>query len=139
MRKILVAAAIGGAALVATAAPSVAAAQSMSPTGAELYGHAVRVAMADGNSNTLYFQQDGTVRIGSAAGQELAQGRWFVQNQMLCMEAGAGVRECWPYRAAFEAQRAVNLTSDCGVTSQWTALSTNAQQPPQQRRAGERG
>ncbi len=138
MRKSM-AAAVGGAALLVAVTPAAASAQMMSPTGAELYGNAVRVVMADGNSNTLYFQQDGVVRIGSAAGQELATGRWFVQNQNLCMEAGAGVRECWPYRMMFEAQRPVSLTSDCGVTSQWTALSTNPVQQPSQRRAGERG
>ena len=137
MRKNLVAATFGGAALMAVAAPSAASAQSMmTPTGAEIVGHPVRVAFANGATNTLYFDPSGTVRIAGAAGEELAQGRWFVQNQMMCVEAGAGARECWPYRAAFQSQRPVTLTSDCGATSQWTALSTNEPAP---RRAGERG
>lgn len=135
MRKNLVAATLGGAALMAVAAPSAAAAQSI-PTGAEIAGHPVRVSFANGATNTLYFDPSGTVRIASAAGEELAVGRWFVQNQMMCVEGGAGLRECWPYRAAFQAQRPVTLTSDCGATSQWTALSTNEPAP---RRAGERG
>lgn len=135
MRKTLVAATLGGAAL-AVAAPSAAAAQSMSPTGAEIAGHPVRVSFANGTSNTLYFDPSGSVRIAGPAGEELTQGRWFVQNSNLCLEAGAGLRECWPYQAAFQPQRAVTLTSDCGSTSQWTALSTNEPAP---RRAGERG
>jgi len=136
MRKNLVAAFIGGTAMMAVAAPSAAAAQSMAPTGAEIAGHPVRVAFSNGASNTLYFDPSGSVRISGAAGEDLTVGRWFVQNQMMCVEAGAGLRECWPYQAAFQAQRTVTLTSDCGATSQWTALSTNEPAP---RRAGERG
>jgi hypothetical protein len=133
MRKNLVAAIVGGASL-AVAVP--AAAQSWTP-GAEIAGHSVRVGFANGATNTLYFDPNGTVRIAGGDGMELAQGRWFVQNNNLCIEAGAGLRECWAYQTPFQAQRAVTLTSDCGSTSQWTALSTN--QPPTQRRAGERG
>lgn len=137
MSKKFVAAALTGAALM-TLAPSSAAAQAM-PSGAEL--QEVRVDMANGAMNTLQFQPDGTVRILSSSGMEVAQGRWFVQNQMLCLELGPNARECWPYRAAFQAYQAATLTSDCGATSQWTALSTRqaAPPPPEPRRAGERG
>lgn len=135
MRKNLIAAALGGVALVTFAAPSSAAAQA--PTGAEL--QEMRVQMPDGAMNLLYFQPDGTVRIASSTGAEVAQGRWFVQNQMLCLELGPNARECWPYQEVFEAMKAVNLTSDCGATSQWTALSTRQQAPVQMPAPGERG
>jgi hypothetical protein len=142
MKEKLMAAAIGTAALLAGAAP--AHAQWASPTGAELLGQTVRVSMAGGVTNTLHFQPDGTLRIGTDTAQNVAQGRWFVQNQMLCLQLGADARECFPYQTAFQAQQPVNLTSDCGLATQWTALATNQppmpmQPQPQQRRAGERG
>ena len=59
MRKILLTLAVGGAAVLA-AAPSSAFAQTWQP-GAELWGQPVRVTWANGVSNTLYFDQNGTV------------------------------------------------------------------------------
>ena len=135
MRKSLLTLAVGGAAILAVA-PSGAFAQSWQP-GAELYGQPVRVAWANGVTNTLYFEADGSIRIAGPDGSEVTQGRWSVANQMMCVSLASGARECWPYRMAFQSQQPVTLTSDCGATSQWTALSTN--QPPVQRRAGERG
>jgi len=109
----------------------------MMPTGSELAGHAVRVETPTG-WNTLYFEQNGMLRIAAPSGSEVAQGRWFVQNQMMCLELSTGARECVPYQQAFQASRTVSLTSDCGSTSQWTALSVNQPMAPP-RRAGERG
>jgi outer membrane protein assembly factor BamB len=134
MSKFLVAAV---AASVPFFAPTAAFAQSMAP-GAELFGQQVRVAAANGDVNTLSFQPDGTVYISSTNGQS-AQGNWSVQNNNMCITMGTA-RECWQYRGPFRAQQALSMVSDCGATTQWTALGVN--QPPQQpvqRRAGERG
>jgi hypothetical protein len=137
----MVAAALGGAALMVIA-PSAASAQTgmtMSPNGAELYGQSVRVETPTG-WNTLYFDQSGGLRIAGPSGQEVAQGRWFVQNQMMCVALTSGAQECVPYRQAFQAGQTVSLTSDCGAPRQWTALGVNPMAPPpEQRRAGERG
>jgi hypothetical protein len=127
------AAAVG---LFAFMAPSTAQAQTVL-TGAELYGQQVQVAADNGDINTLTFQQDGLVRISSTNGQS-AIGRWFVQNNQMCISVASGARECWGYQSPFQAQQAVTMISDCGATTRWTALNTNPLQPTQ-RRAGERG
>ena len=136
MRKILLTLAVSGAAVLAVA-PSSASAQTWQP-GAELWGQPVRVTWANGVSNTLYFEQNGVVRIAGPDGTEVTQGTWTAANNQICVSLANGARECWPYNMAFVAQQPVTLTSTCGSTSQWTALSTN-QPPPTQRRAGERG
>lgn len=133
MSKFVVAAA---AASIGFFAPSAASAQSMMP-GAELYGQQVQVTAANGDVNTLSFQQDGTVYISSTNGQS-AQGNWSIVNNNMCITAG-GARECWAYRAPFQAQRAMQMISDCGATTSWTAMGVNQPQQPVQRRAGERG
>ena len=133
MKKFLVAA---GAASIPFLAPSAAFAQDMVP-GAELYGQQVQVAAANGDVNTLTFQPDGQVFINSTNGQS-AQGTWSVVNNNMCITMGAA-RECWTYRGPFRAQEALSMVSDCGATTQWTALGVNQPQPPVQRRAGERG
>jgi len=115
--------------------PAAASAQSMQP-GSELYGQQVQVVAANGDTNTLTFQQGGDLMISSTNGQS-ARGTWNVQNGNMCIALGA-TRECWPYRAAFQAQQPMTMVSDCGATTQWTALGVN-QPPPVQRRAGERG
>ena len=141
MRNKLVAAVLGSAALVA-AAPSTASAQTgmmMTPTGAELQGHAVRVETPTG-WNTLYFEPNGALRIAAPSGNEVARGRWFVQDQTMCLALESGARECVPYQRAFQASQPVSLISDCGTASQWTALSVNQMAPPPEpRRRGERG
>lgn len=134
MSKFVIAA-VAAAGFVALA-PSTASAQNMMAPGAELYGQQVQVLAGNGETNSLYFSPDGTVQLSSMNGQS-ATGNWYVQNNMLCISA-SGARECWPYRAAFQARQPVTLVSDCGATSQWTAMNVNMQQP-MQRRAGERG
>lgn len=117
-----------------------ASAQMMAPNGSEIVGQPVRVETA-GTSNTVYFNRGGTARIVGATGEE-ANANWAVQGNNLCLSSGS-VRECWPYQEAFRQGQPVQLTSDCGATSRFTALSTNAmpvQAPPVQvQRAGERG
>lgn len=131
MSKKLTALAIGGATLAAMA-PTAASAQQ---PGSELFGQQVQVLAANGESNTLSFQPDGQVFVSSTNGQS-AQGTWSVQGSNMCISV-ASARECWPYRAAFRAQQPMTMVSDCGATTQWTALGVN--QPPVQQRAGERG
>jgi hypothetical protein len=136
MSKTLVAALAGGAAFMAL--PSAAAAQMMgAPNGSELYGQPVSVVTANGQSNTITFQPDGSATISSATG-EVVPVRWSASAGQLCLQS-ATARECVPYQSAFQPQQAVTLTSDCGQTAQWTALSTNQPAPPTSTRAGERG
>ena len=134
MKKMHVAALVGGAMAGSVLFAPAASAQTM-PMGEELRGATMQVQFADGVVNTVTFNPDGTASIQGPS-QSVA-GRWWVENQRLCLES-SGARECWPYNAAFRNGQTVTLTSDCASTSQWTALST-AQPPVQQRRPGERG
>jgi len=131
-------AALSGAFLMAIA-PQAASAQTGWAPGTEITGHAVQV-QTGGVTNTVHFDQGGTARIMTPSGSEV-QGRWFVENQMLCLQNGAGARECWPYRTAFQTGQAVDLTSSCSVTSRWTPISTQPmmQQQPTYQSSGERG
>jgi len=104
--------------------------------GAEITGQSIQVE-TNGVVNTVYFDPGGAARIATPSGAQVA-GRWSVANQMLCLETGANVRECWPYRAAFQAGRPVTLTSSCRVTSHWVANAINPP-PPEMRSGGERG
>lgn len=131
MKKTAIAAALGSAFMMATFATP-ASAQSWMP-GNELRGHAVNIE-TNGVVNTVNFDADGTARILSATGQEV-QGRWFTENQMICLQS-ATARECWPYQQAFQAGQPVTLTSDCASTSRWTPISTQQQAMPT---SGERG
>lgn len=129
----LIAAGCGTAAALALA-PSAASAQ-MAPNGSEIIGHSVQVQTASGVTNTVYFQPGGVTRIVAPSGTEV-QGTWSVANQALCLGAGTA-RECFPYQQAFQAGQPVTVTSDCGATSTWTALSTAPTSLPT--RQGERG
>ena len=133
MRKRSVAA-LGGALLVSAFAAQGASAQTAWMPGSEITGHAVQVD-TNGAMSTVYFDPGGQARIVSQTGREV-QGRWTTANQQLCLEAGAGARECWPYQRAFQQGQAVDLTSTCSITSRWTPLSV---QQPVQQRSGERG
>ena len=125
-------AALGGLFLTAFATPAVA---QWIP-GTEITGHAVQV-QTNGVTNTVYFDPGGNARIVTPSGNEV-QGRWSVEGQDLCLQTGAGARECWPYRTAFQAGQSVDLTSSCSVTSRWTPISTQPVAPAMQSR-GERG
>lgn len=127
MKNILLASACGVALLVA---PSAALAQTAWVPGSEIVGQAVQV-QTNGVTNTVYFDQGGTARIVSPNGN-VVQGNWTAANGTLCLNTGGG-QECWPYTNAFQAGRAVSLTSNCQVTSTWLPQNTNQQS------AGERG
>jgi len=134
MKKMHLAALLGGAMAGSVMFAPAASAQTM-PMGAELRGATMQIAFADGVTNTVTFNPDGTASIQGPT--DTVAGRWFVDGSRLCLQTAAG-RECWPYQAPFMNGQTVTLTSDCASTSQWTALST-AQPPMQQRRPGERG
>lgn len=112
-------------------------AQSAYQPGDELRGHSVQIE-ANGDTNTVSFERDGTARIVSSNGAE-ATGRWYTEGQTLCLSLGPQSNECWPYRAAFRTGQAVSLTSTCAITSRWTPISTEPMAPPVQDRRGERG
>lgn len=131
MSKKLTAALVAGMCLIV--APSAASAQMWTP-GSEIVGQSVQVN-TNGTVNTVYFDQNGAARIMTPSGNSVP-GRWSVANQQLCLDIGTGPAECWPYRSAFQAGQNVSLTSNCNVTSQWLANSTNM---PEQQRMPERG
>ena len=132
MKNSTVAAAVAGICLLF--APLTAASAQWVP-GAEITGQSIQVE-TNGVVNRVYFDPGGIARITTPAGMQV-QGRWSVANQMLCLETGANVQECWPYRSAFQAGQPVTLTSSCQVTSRWVANAINP--PPAEMRKGERG
>ena len=109
MRKILLTLAVGGAAILAVA-PASASAQTWQP-GAELWGQGVQVTWANGVTNTLWFDQNGTVRIAGPDGVQVTQGTWTASGDQICVALANGARECWPYRMAFVAQQPVTSKS----------------------------
>lgn len=131
MRIKLTAALVAG--MTSIVAPSAASAQMWTP-GSEIVGQSVQVNTG-GTVNTVYFDQGGAARIMTPAGNSVP-GRWSVANEQLCLDIGTGPAECWPYRSAFQAGQNVTLTSNCNVTSQWLANSTNV---PEQQSMPERG
>lgn len=133
MKRSFVAKAFGGACLIL--APLAAASAQMWVPGSEITGQSIQVE-TNGVVNTVYFDPGGVARIATPSGT-MVQGGWSVANQMLCLEAGPNVRECWPYRSAFLAGQPVTLTSSCQVTSRWVANAVN--QAPMQAPSGERG
>lgn len=112
-------------------------AQAVYQPGDELRGHSVQVE-ANGETNTVNFDRDGTARIVSTNGAE-ATGRWYTEGQNLCLAVGTDAVECWPYQSAFRTGQPVTLTSTCAITSRWTPLSTEPMEAPVQERRGERG
>lgn len=115
-------------------APLAAASAQVWVPGSEITGQSIQVE-TNGVVNTVYFDPGGVARIATPSGN-MVQGSWSVANQMLCLDTGPGVRECWPYRSAFLAGQPVSLTSSCQVTSRWVANAVNgAPQAP----SGERG
>ena len=53
----------------------------------------------------------------------MVDAKWTAAEGKLCLQT-ASTFDCYPYRAPFTAQRPVDLVSDCGVRSKWTALTT---------------
>jgi len=133
MKSSSVAKAFGGACLIL--APLAAASAQVWAPGSEITGQSIQVE-TNGVVNTIYFDAGGVARIATPSGN-MVQGSWSVADQMLCLQTGAGGRECWPYRSAFLAGQPVTLTSSCQVASRWVANAVN--QAPVQAPGGERG
>lgn len=133
MKSSSVAKAIGGACLIFV--PLAAVSAQVWVPGTEITGQSIQVE-TNGVVNTVYFDPGGVARIATPSGT-MVQGSWTVADQNLCLQTGAGGRECWPYRSAFLAGQPVTLTSSCQVTSHWVANAVNM--PPPQAPGGERG
>lgn len=113
----------------ATALPGVAFAQDAS----EIIGQPIQVT-TNGTTNTLYFDQGGSLRIVTPGGNTVP-GTWTAGNGQLCLGAN-GAQECVPYNGPFQPQQPQTLTSSCNSTSTWLAQNTNQ---PSQGNKGERG
>lgn len=98
--------------------------------GSELVGQQVQV-QTNGITNLVYFGPDGVAEIRSPSGATVVQANWIAQEGHICLRTST-THDCYPYRAPFEAGRAISLTSDCAVQSVWVPLSV-AERP------GERG
>ena len=121
MNRSSVAKALGGAGLIL--APLAAASAQVWVPGSEITGQSIQIE-TNGVVNTVYFDPGGAARIATPSGT-MVQGSWSVADQMLCLQTGANVRECWPYRSAFLAGQPVTMTSSCQVTSRWVANAVN--------------
>jgi hypothetical protein len=107
-------------ALAALMAASAASAQWM--PGVEITGQQVQVE-TNGVVNTVYFENGGVAHITSPSGATVVPATWTATSGKLCLQTEK-TSDCYPYRAPFTARVPVNLTSDCGVLSSWTALTT---------------
>jgi hypothetical protein len=105
---------------IALSSASVAAAQ-WSP-GMEIMGQEVQV-QTNGVVNTISFQPNGVATIRSPSGATVVDATWTSDAGQLCLKT-ANTFDCYPYRAPFTARMPVDLISNCGVRSRWTALST---------------
>jgi hypothetical protein len=105
---------------VALSSASIAAAQ-WSP-GMEIVGQEVQV-QTNGVVNTISFQPNGVATIRSPSGATVVDANWTSDAGQLCLKT-TNTFDCYPYRAPFTAQAPVDLISNCGVRSRWTALST---------------
>jgi hypothetical protein len=116
-----------------TAMPGIAFAQGWTPA-SEILGQPIQVT-TNGTTNTLYFDQGGSLRIVTPGGNTVP-GAWSAANGQLCLSAN-GAQECVPYNGPFQAGQPLTLASSCNSTSTWLAQATN--QPPGQGQKGERG
>jgi hypothetical protein len=90
--------------------------------GMEITGQQVQV-QTNGVLNTVTFDQGGVAHISSPSGANVVDANWTADGGKLCLKT-ANTFDCYPYRAPFTARQPVDLISDCGVRSRWTALST---------------
>ncbi len=101
-------------------------AQAMAPMD-EVLGQPIQV-VTNGITNTVYFDQGGSLRILTPGGNTVP-GTWTVGSGQLCLSA-AGAQECVPYNAAFQTGQPLTLTSSCNASEMWLAQATNAPPPP---------
>lgn len=89
---------------------------------AEILGQPINVVGADGTTNVVYFEADGTVRMVTPNGSTVPA-NWAMQGQNLCISKGAA-SECWAYRP-FQPQQPQAMNSSCNGQTTWTAQNTN--------------
>ncbi len=107
-------------ALVALTAASAASAQWV--PGAEITGQQVQVETG-GVMNTVYFESGGVAQISSPSGAIVENATWTAADGKLCLQTDKTF-DCYPYRSPFTARVPIDLMSDCGVLSRWTAVTT---------------
>lgn len=107
-------------AMVALSIASAANAQWM--PGMEITGQQMQV-QTRGVLNTVIFEPSGVAQIRSPSGATVVDATWTSEEGKLCLKTST-TADCYPYRAPFTARVPVDLISDCGVLSRWTALST---------------
>lgn len=90
--------------------------------GMEIHNQDVQVQTA-GVVNTVHFLPDGTATIKSASGATMVDATWNANDGKLCIKT-ASTSDCYPYQSPFAARTPVDLRSDCGVQSRFTALAT---------------
>jgi hypothetical protein len=90
--------------------------------GMEITGQQVQV-QTNGVLNTVTFESGGVAHISSPSGTTVVDATWTAADGKLCLQTST-TSDCYPYRAPFTARAPVDLISDCGVRSRWTALST---------------
>lgn len=90
--------------------------------GSEITGQRVEV-QTDGILNTVYFESGGVAQISSPSGAIVVPATWTATGGKLCLKTEKTF-DCYPYTRPFTARAPVDLTSDCGVVSRWTALTT---------------
>lgn len=106
--------------LTALSVASVASAQWV--PGSEIIGQQVQVE-TNGIVNTVIFDRGGIAHISSPSGKTVVDATWSAAGNKLCLQT-ENTYDCYPYLSPFTARVPVNLLSDCGVMSQWTALTT---------------
>lgn len=90
--------------------------------GMEITGQQVQVE-TNGVVNNVSFSPNGVAQISSPTGATVVDANWTATNGKICLQTSTTF-DCYPYAAPFTAHAPVGLTSDCGVRSTWTALST---------------
>ncbi len=90
--------------------------------GMEIYDQDVQV-QTNGVVNTVNFRRDGTATISSPTGATVADATWNSNDGKLSLKT-ASTSDCYPYQTPFAARTPVDLRSDCGILSRWTALAT---------------
>lgn len=88
--------------------------------GSELVGQTVRVE-TDGIVNIVSFEPNGLARISSPTNARTIDATWTADGEQMCL-ATASSSDCYPYSEAFIGFEPVDLISNCGVRSRWTAM-----------------
>lgn len=93
------------------------------PPAAAVADRTLRAESLDGLIvNTIYLDSDGSLRIIAEEDGAVTRGRWFIRDEMVCLEWRPRGRECWPYdRVAARGEPTV-IESDRGQRIRVTLL-----------------